>query len=104
MTNLVENALKYGEHARVRMYADGAEAVAEVEDDGPGLPEEELERVFLPFYRSERARTLDAGGVGLGLAVSRSIARAHGGEAELENRPEGGLRARFRLPLHLQPA
>ena len=98
VSNLVENALKYGEHARVRMYADGAEAVAEVEDDGPGLAEEELERVFLPFYRSERARTLDTRGIGLGLAVSRSIARAHGGDVRLLSRGRG-LVAQLRLPI-----
>ena len=98
VSNLIENALKYGEHARVRMYAEGAEAVAEVEDDGPGLPEEEMERVFLPFYRSERARTLDTRGIGLGLAVSRSIARAHGGDVRLLSRGRG-LVAQLRLPI-----
>ena len=98
VSNLVENALKYGEYAHVRMYADGAEAVAEVEDDGPGLPDEEMERVFLPFYRSERARTLDTRGIGLGLAVSRSIARAHGGDVRLLSRGRG-LVAQLRLPL-----
>ena len=98
VTNLIENALKYGDHARVRMYAEGAEAVAEVEDDGPGLSEDEVERVFLPFYRSERARTLDTQGIGLGLAVSRSIARAHGGDVRLLNRGKG-LVAQLRLPL-----
>ena len=99
LANLVDNALKYGERATVRMYAEGGEAVAEVVDDGPGLPAEELERVFLPFYRSQGARSLNTGGIGLGLAVSRSIARAHGGDVRLIDGRERGVRAQLRLPL-----
>ncbi len=99
LTNLVDNALKYGARARLRMYAEGDEAVAEVVDEGPGLAPEELERVFLPFYRSEGARTLNTGGIGLGLAVSRSIARAHGGDVRLYSAGERGVRAELRLPL-----
>ena len=77
LANLVDNALKYGRRAEVRLYAQGGDAVAEVSDSGPGLPADELERVFQPFYRAEASRTLNTGGIGLGLAVSRSIARAH---------------------------
>jgi signal transduction histidine kinase len=98
VTNLVENALKYGCKAHVRLFTDGEDAVTEVLDAGPGLPEEELERVFLPFYRAESARTLNTGGIGLGLAVSRSIARAHGGDVRLY-KDAAGLVAQFRLPL-----
>ncbi len=98
LCNLVENAVKYGTRARIGMVAAGGDAVVEIEDDGPGLPAEELERVFTPFYRSSQARTLDVGGVGLGLAVARAIARAHGGDVELDAGP-GGLTARVRLPL-----
>ena len=99
LTNLVDNALKYGARAAVRMYAEGDEAVAEVADDGPGLAPEELERVFLPFYRSQGARSLNTGGIGLGLAVSRSIARAHGGDVRLIDGEGRGVRAQLRLPL-----
>jgi signal transduction histidine kinase len=98
VTNLVENALKYGRSAHVRLFTDGDEAVTEIIDTGPGLPESELERVFLPFYRAQPARTLNQGGIGLGLAVSRSIARAHGGDVKLYNLGEG-LVAQLRLPL-----
>ena len=98
VTNLVENALKYGRKAHVRLFTEGADAVTEVVDAGPGLPDEELERVFLPFYRAERARTLNKGGIGLGLSVSRSIARAHGGDVRLYKQAEG-LVAQLRLPL-----
>jgi signal transduction histidine kinase len=99
VNNLIDNAIKFGGRARARVYADDGSAVIEVEDDGPGLPEAERERVFEPFYRGEPSRSRETGGAGLGLAVVRSIARAHGGDAVLENRPEGGLRARARLPL-----
>lgn len=98
VTNLVENALKYGKSAHVRLFTDGGEAVTEVLDSGPGLSEEELERVFLPFYRAEAARSLNKGGIGLGLAVSRSIARAHGGDVKLYQNGKG-LVAQLRLPL-----
>lgn len=97
--NLVENALKYGFRARGRVFAEGGEAVIEIEDDGPGIPAEEAERVFEPFYRGEPSRSRETGGAGLGLAVVRSVARAHGGDVVLTARPAGGLTARVTLPL-----
>jgi signal transduction histidine kinase len=97
--NLIDNALKYGRSARVRVRVDGGEGVVEVDDEGPGLAPEEIERVFQPFYRGEPSRSRDTGGIGLGLAVARSIARAHGGEVGLALRDGGGLTARVRLPL-----
>jgi signal transduction histidine kinase len=100
LTNLVENAVKYGEHARVRLFTDRTEAIAEVVDDGPGLPDDELERVFEPFYRAQAAKASGKQGSGLGLAVCRSIARAHGGDVRLFARREAhGLVAQVRLPL-----
>lgn len=97
--NLVGNALKYGLRARGRVFIEGAEAVIEIEDDGPGIPVEEIERVFEPFYRGEPSRSRETGGAGLGLAVVRSIARAHGGDVALTTRSGGGLTARVTLPL-----
>ena len=70
-----------------------------IDDAGPGLPEHELERVFEPFYRLESSRSRETGGVGLGLAIVRQIARGHGGDVVLENRAGGGLRAILSLPL-----
>jgi len=97
--NLLENAVKFGRVARVRVFSDQASAVVEIDDQGPGLPLSELEQVFEPFYRREVSRSRETGGIGLGLAVVRSVARAHGGDAGLENRTGGGLTARVRLPL-----
>lgn len=98
VANLVENAMKYGARARGRVYAEDGMAIIEVDDDGPGVPPAELERVFEPFYRGEPSRNRETGGNGLGLAVVRSLARAHGGDVILANRPGGGLRASVRLP------
>jgi signal transduction histidine kinase len=97
--NLLENAVKFGRLARIRVFADPANAVVEIDDQGPGLPTRELDQVFEPFYRHETSRSRETGGIGLGLAVVRSVARAHGGDVGLENRKRGGLTARVRLPL-----
>jgi signal transduction histidine kinase len=69
-----------------------------VDDDGPGIPEAEMERVFLPFQRLEPSRNRETGGMGLGLAIARNIVRAHGGDIRLANRRGGGLRATLTLP------
>jgi signal transduction histidine kinase len=98
-TNLLENAVKYGGGAVTRVFRDNANAVVEIVDQGPGIPAEELERVFDPFYRREPSRSRQTGGIGLGLAVVRSIARGHGGDVVLINRTDGGLLARVTLPL-----
>ena len=104
VTNLVDNALKFGSSARGRVFAEAGMAVLEVDDDGPGVPEGEIERAFEPFQRLEGSRSRETGGAGLGLAVVRAIARGHGGEVTLLNRAEGGLRARVTLPLAMRAA
>lgn len=98
-SNLLVNAVKYGKRARVRVFQEGENAIVEVEDDGPGVPEADLDKVFEPFFRREPSRSRDTGGIGLGLAVVRTVARGHGGDAELKNRKGGGLTARVKLPL-----
>ena len=99
LRNLIDNALRYGTRAEVALVRQGGEAVITIADHGPGLPEDQLEAVFEPFVRGEASRSRATGGVGLGLAIARSIARAQGGEVTLANRPEGGLLATLRLPL-----
>ena len=100
--NLVENALRYTPGGGViRLTADtdaGAVRIA-VEDSGPGIPPDQLERIFERFYRLDAARTRAEGGSGLGLAIARKLAEAHGGSLTAENRPEGGSRFILRLPM-----
>ncbi len=98
-SNLLENAVKFGGRARTRVFRDATNAFVEIEDDGPGIPASDRERVFEPFYRREPSRSRQTGGIGLGLAVVRSIARGHGGDVDLVNRVGGGLTARVQLPL-----
>jgi signal transduction histidine kinase len=97
--NLVDNALKFGTRARARVLAEGGMAIIEIDDDGPGMPETEIERVFEPFHRIEGSRNRETGGIGLGLSVARAVARGHGGDVVLRNRAAGGLRARVCLPI-----
>lgn len=96
--NLIDNAIKYGGEARVALVATNGEATIRIDDHGPGIPEDERERVFAPFYRMERSRSRETGGAGLGLAVARTIVRAHGGDIALSDLPEGGLRGAITLP------
>jgi len=96
--NLIDNAIKYGVRARVRLFPEHNEIVAEITDHGPGLADSDLDRVFLPFYRSAEARNSGRQGVGLGLSVSRSTVRAHGGDIRLR-RGQTGLVAEVRLPM-----
>lgn len=99
LVNLIENATKYGDRARVSLGRGPSEAILTVDDDGPGVPQEKLEEVFEPFVRLETSRSRATGGVGLGLALVRSVVRAHGGSVKLENLAGRGLRATLRLPL-----
>src|SRR6266478_3900778 len=90
LTNLVANATKFGARADI-LLEDGPVVAIRVRDTGPGIPAQELERVFEPFYRLESSRNRDSGGTGLGLSIARDIAQAHGGSLTLANLPGGGL-------------
>ena len=102
LTNLLDNAIKYGRQAKVSAEVEGGFAVISVRDDGPGIPEDELEKVFDPFYRLETSRSRDTGGTGLGLTIARNIAEQHGGTLKLRNHPGGGLEAVLTLPVSRQ--
>lgn len=97
--NLLDNAVRYGGAAEVVIRDGDGGLLILVRDDGPGLADEELERVFEPFYRVERSRNPESGGTGLGLSIARNIARAHGGDLTLHNRSDApGLDAVLSLP------
>ncbi len=98
VANLIENALNYGGTARVQVRRTASAVVIQVDDDGPGIPDEDLEAVFAPFFRGEGSRNRHTGGLGLGLSIAQAVAEDHGGEVHLTNRMEGGLRAEMILP------
>ncbi len=98
LRNLIDNAVRYGGTAEVVVTQERGLGVITVADKGPGLPEDQLEAVFDPFMRLESSRSRDTGGVGLGLAITRTIIQAHGGTVHLRNRSGGGLEAIVRLP------
>ena len=93
LTNLVDNAIRYGGGAAVKVEDAADQLTIRVLDHGPGIAEDKLEQAFEPFFRAEASRSRDTGGTGLGLGIARNIARAHGGDLILRNRPEGGLEA-----------
>jgi len=98
ISNLVDNAVKYGGTAAVTLAPEADRVVILVEDEGPGIPRSERDKVFEPFYRIGSARDPSTGGVGLGLSVTRSIIWEHGGEISLGSRKGGGLAVRIQLP------
>ena len=102
VNNLIDNALKYGHCARVSVQNEGnSAAVIRNRDNGVGLPPDELEKVFTPFYRLETSRSRESGGTGLGLTIARNICEQHGGSLTLHNHAEGGLEVILKLPAKL---
>jgi signal transduction histidine kinase len=98
VSNLIANAVRYGERAEVRVAAHGGQVSITIDDAGPGIPPHQLEAVFQPFYRVESSRSRHTGGTGLGLFIARDLTQRQGGTLTLSNRPEGGLRAELLLP------
>ena len=97
--NLIDNAVRYGQQAKVGLVGHDDRVEVTVADRGPGIPAEMREKVFTPFFRLERSRSRETGGTGLGLAVVRAIARRHGGDVTLADAPGGGLLVRVILPV-----
>lgn len=98
IANLLDNAVNFGSEARVSVEDSDQMLTIRISDDGPGIPEAEMERVFEPFYRVEGSRNRATGGTGLGLSIARNNARANGGDVTIRNRPEGGLEVTLTLP------
>ncbi|OLY72141.1 histidine kinase [Pseudomonas sp. ATCC PTA-122608] len=99
MTNLMDNAIHYGLAPEIELQHSPGQVTVRVLDRGPGIPQEQHEQVFLPFFRLEGSRNKSTGGVGLGLSTARAIVLEHGGTLTLENRPCGGLAAVVVLPV-----
>ncbi len=99
LRNLVSNAVRYGGSAEVALAQQGDRIILRVEDQGPGIPGDQIQAMLEPFTRGEASRNRATGGAGLGLTLARAIAEAHGGQLVLSNRVEGGLRAEIRLPV-----
>ncbi|MET0050266.1 MAG: ATP-binding protein, partial [Candidatus Thiodiazotropha sp.] len=98
LNNLIDNGLKYGGSVVASLTRNPIRVEIVIEDNGPGIPEDQLEAVITPFYRLESSRSRETGGTGLGLAVAKSVTLAHGGELVLRNRAEGGLQVKVLLP------
>ncbi|BCG78688.1 ATP-binding protein [Mesorhizobium sp. 113-3-3] len=99
VTNLVQNAVTYGKKAHLSLYRSDGTITLAIRDEGPGIPQAQIDAVFGSFVRLEQSRNRQTGGLGLGLTIARNIARAAGGEIHLSNHPDGGLLTELRLPL-----
>lgn len=98
LDNVVDNAVRYGNRARLALVIEADELLLTVEDEGPGIARKEVARAFEPFIRLEASRNRNTGGTGLGLTIARRIVEAEGGRIGMRNRPEGGLQVRITLP------
>jgi two-component system, OmpR family, osmolarity sensor histidine kinase EnvZ len=97
--NLIANARRYADHVWVHAGRRGEQIEITIDDDGPGIAADRRDDVFRPFFRLDQSRNPETGGTGLGLAIALDVARGHGGDISLEDSPQGGLRARIRLPI-----
>ena len=99
ITNVIDNAVKYGGKADVSLTCFASRCHVRISDNGPGIPPAQLEAVLMPFYRVEHSRSRETGGTGLGLSIASNIVEQHNGELRLSNRPDGGLEVHISLPL-----
>lgn len=103
LTQLIDNAVRYGEEAEVELVEDAAGVAIHIRDKGPGIPQESLERIYEPFFRVDEARSRDTGGLGLGIPIAQRLLRRFGGDLMIGNGPEGGLHVTIRAPLAGEP-
>jgi len=96
--NIIQNGLTYGNNVIVNIQKGNNRALITIEDDGPGIPEDQYKNVFKPFFRLDKSRSLNQSGVGLGLAIVEDIINAHGGAIQLGKSKDGGLQVRVTLP------
>ena len=96
--NIIQNGLAYGNNVIVNIQKGNNRALITIEDDGPGIPEDQYKNVFKPFFRLDKSRSLNQSGVGLGLAIVEDIINSHGGAIQLGKSKDGGLQVRVTLP------
>ena len=99
LSNLIDNALKFGENVKINQYILKKKIIISIEDDGPGIPKSEFENVFKPFYKIDKSRNKAKSSVGLGLSIASDIIKSHGGEIELNKSEIGGLKVKISLPI-----
>jgi len=99
LSNLIDNALKFGENVKINQFISKRKIIISIEDDGPGIPVSEFENVFKPFYKIDKSRNKAKSSVGLGLSIASDIIRSHGGEIELNKSEIGGLKVKVSLPI-----
>ena len=99
INNLIENSIKYGNELKIELLKKNSNLVIKVEDDGPGIPENEYENVFKPFYKIDKGRTESKSSVGLGLSIASDIVRSHGGNIKLNKSSLNGLEVKIFLPV-----
>ena len=99
LANLIDNGLAFGKKIKILSKKTINDVIILIDDDGPGIPENEYQNVMKPFYRIDKSRGLNKSGVGLGLSISNDIIRSHGGNISLDRSPLNGLRVKISLPL-----
>ena len=98
MENIIQNGLTYGKKVFVTVKKSSNRGLILIEDDGPGIPEDQYKNVFKPFFRLDKSRSLNKSGVGLGLAIVEDIVNSHGGSVQLSKSDMGGLQVKVSLP------
>ena len=99
INNLIDNAIKYGDKVNIELNKNNNNLFIKIEDDGPGIPENEYENVFKPFYKIDKGRADSKSSVGLGLSIASDIIRSHGGNIKLEKSKMNGLGVKIFLPV-----